>query len=424
MTTPIARQQSIPRPQVETGSLIVDRTGSVLGFDQGLEFLTGWQAAEVVGHRKKLERVLEATAEAERQIIAVPLFEGRLATAASGSAAQQLRFNCRDGSSLLAEVAIERLSGTGERKLVKVLRVLARTAPSIPLGDTKSIDDLTGLLDRNGFVRRLTEDLARAAERSRPLALIVADVDHLRNVNDALGHARGDEVLRKLAGILRVTFGDETRTARLMDDEFAVIMTNAGRGDARQLAASLRSSIEQFRFFDRRTLESAPRITLSIGAASFPADADTTDDLMDRAYDALDEARSLGRNRVWCYVRRPRVPVEMPVYFDAVDSLLVGYSRDLSPSGIFVQTAEPMEIGMRCALTFRLPGQEGCVHVIGRVVRCVPSNPGRSDEEIRIPGMGLEFERFGGPTDRSAIESYLHQNESATLRPETGLMSL
>jgi Tfp pilus assembly protein PilZ len=158
------------------------------------------------------------------------------------------------------------------------------------------------------------------------------------------------------------------------------------------------------------------------GAASFPADAENGSDLVDRAKDALDEAREMGRNRVWCYLRRPRVPLEVPVFFDAAESLLVGYTRDLSPSGIFVQTAVPMEIGMRCALAFPLPGHDGKVHVIGRVVRKVPPEVGEN-RVVRIPGMGVEFERFGGATDRRSIESYLHHHEGETQRPEVGPLS-
>jgi uncharacterized protein (TIGR02266 family) len=132
----------------------------------------------------------------------------------------------------------------------------------------------------------------------------------------------------------------------------------------------------------------------------------------------------MGRNRVWCYLRRPRIPLEVPVFFEGAESLLVGYTRDLSPSGIFVQTAVPIEIGMRCALAFPLPGRDSKVHVIGRVVRSVPpeTSPGSSD--MRIPGMGVEFERFEGATDRRAIEAYLHSNESTSLRPENGTLSV
>ena len=131
----------------------------------------------------------------------------------------------------------------------------------------------------------------------------------------------------------------------------------------------------------------------------------------------------MGRNRVWCYLRRPRVPVEVPVFFDGAESLLIGYTRDLSPSGIFVQTSAPVDIGMRCALAFPLPGLEGKVHVIGRVVRTVPSEQAHEEVELRIPGMGMEFERFGGSHDRRTIDTFLHHNETASLRPENGPLS-
>ena len=106
------------------------------------------------------------------------------------------------------------------------------------------------------------------------------------------------------------------------------------------------------------------------------------------------------------------MPVELPVYFDADQSLLVGISRDLSPSGVFVQTAAPVDVGMRCALQFPIPGQHQPVRVIGRVVRTVPPEIGPASRDVRIPGMGIEFERFG-PQDRGAIERFLHLRESA-----------
>jgi diguanylate cyclase (GGDEF)-like protein len=254
--------------------------------------------------------------------------------------------------------------------------------------------------------------------------LILADIDHLREINDRLGHGAGDEVLRRLAGILRVRVDDESQLSRLGEDDFAILMADAGRGEARQFAASLRSTVERYRFFNGGGQKAKTRVTMSLGAASFPADADNAADLMERARDALNEARSMGRNRVWCYLRRPRGPLHVPVFFEGAESLLVGYTRDLSPSGVFVQTSAPIEIGMRCALAFPLPGREGKVHVIGRVVRTVPPDTAIEIQELRVPGMGVEFERFGGSTDRRAIESFLHENESSTLRPENGILSI
>ena len=79
-------------------------------------------------------------------------------------------------------------------------------------------------------------------------------------------------------------------------------------------------------------------------------------------------------------------------------------------------TPDPIDVGMRCALSFPLPTAQGNVHVIGRVVRTVPVQA-RSAVEARSAGMGVEFERFGAE-DRHAIEAYLYENELRTLRPE------
>jgi len=390
-----------------TGSFIVDGGGTVLGFDEGMEELTGWPATEVVGR--------------DRHSGTRMLLEGDLAAVEKGPRTRELRLQCRDGSRVSVEAAVERLDAPGTRVLVRVRRIVARSAACPPDAGVEGLDGLTGLLDRAGFLSRLTVALAAATRNSRPLALIVGDVDHLREINDRKGRERGDDVLRKLAGILRVTVGAEENLARIDADDFAVLLPDGSRGEARQVAAGLRSTVERFRFFAGGDGDDG-KVTLSLGAASYPADADTAHDLLDRAYEALDEARSFGRNRVWCYLRRPRVPLEVPVFFDAAESLLVGYSRDLSPSGIFVQTSAPIDIGMRCALTFPLPGQRSKVHVIGRVVRAVPPEIG--EERVRIPGMGVEFERFNGPSDRRAIEAFLHLNESLTLRPEDGTFSV
>ena len=134
-------------------------------------------------------------------------------------------------------------------------------------------------------------------------------------------------------------------------------------------------------------------------------------------YDKHDEARLLGRNRVWCYTRRPRVSIEVPVFYDSPEPSLAGFSHDLSPSGLFVHTAVPVDMGMRCALAFPLPDHRGKVHVVGRIVRTVPETEG-TRVDGQVPGMGIEFESFGRG-DRWAIESFLHANESR-LRPEHG----
>ncbi|MDH3626096.1 MAG: diguanylate cyclase [Acidobacteriota bacterium] len=398
------------------GSFIIDDKGTILGFDQMMENLTGWPAMDVVGQSKEIR--LDPGGARGPGLTSVSLFDGDLRT--GGSREQRsLVFNCRDGGRMEIEIVAEPLSGPGRRTIIRTLRVLSTTAESSgQAGDGR--DPLTLLPDTDRFKRQLATHFDIAARTGKPFALIHLDIDHLREFNDRHGRAAGDDVLRRMTGILRVAIGNEDHVCRLGDDDFVVLLPGAGRGEARRAASGIRTTVAGYRFIENEQA----KITVSLGAASFPADAESDSMLMTRAREALDEARSMGRNRVWCYLRRPRVPLEVPVYFDGAESQLVGYTRDLSPSGIFVQTSMPIEIGMRCAFAFPLPGSDRKVHVIGRVVRSVPTDTSNDSSEVRIPGMGVEFERFGGPVDRTSIAEYLHRHEGETLRPENGVFSV
>lgn len=391
----------------ERGAFIVDQRGLILGFDEAMEQLTGWPACEIVGREKQ---DCSSAVESSHQ---VELYQGSIERSAIGGT-NRLRLRCADGRQLNVEVEILPLAGNESQLRVSVARVLSRSAgPGIR--NIERLDSKTGLPSAELFPTQLKNDLEAASEAAQPLALVLAEIDDLSSVIQRSGEEAGDAVLASIADILRVHIDDEARISRIGDDTFAMLLPKAGRGAARQLAASVRSTVERFRF-----LESESRITMSLGAASFPADADTADELLERAQEALDEAQALGRNRVWCYLKRPRVPLEVPVFFDGSESLLVGYTRDLSPSGLFVQTAAPIDVGMRCAFTFPLPGRDGKVRVIGRIVRTVDSDLAAADRSI-VAGMGVEFERFSGGADRRAIESWIHRNEHTSSRPEIQL---
>jgi len=406
----------------DCGSFIVDRGETILGFDQEMEELTGWPAFDVVGRHKDLRVLRGRSASGLVSLQTVPLYDGRF-TAPSIPGPVELTLRCRDGRWLDVDALARPLSGPGERTLVTVLRVITTSPRRDFAAETGGLDDLTGLFDRDVFASRLATDLVQARALASPLSLILLDVDHLRAINDRHGHATGAEVLREVARIMRESCEGEGehRLARLGEDDFAVLLRDGGRGEARQLAGALRARVERW----SAAVETAPspRVTISVGTASFPTDADDELELLARAGEALDEARRMGRNRVWCYVRRPRVPLQVPVYFDGADPSLLGYTRDLSPSGIFVQTTAALRNGMRCALAFALPGHEGRLHVIGRVVRTVPAPVAQSTQVPSIPGVGVEFERFGDASDRCALDSYVHRREATTLRPERDRLS-
>lgn len=409
-------ERSVRDGEPELGAFIVDGRGIVLGFDPDIEAMTGWLAVQIVGRHKDLGGAQVRTERGDPLFAVGPLFEGSVPVPVDSQDCE-LRLRCRDGRTIDVDATATRLSGSGDRVVVTVRRVLARS--EIPHGavSSESRDPLTGLPDGASFAAGLAKGFRAASAAGRPVALILADVDHMRRINDQFGRDAGDEVLRKLAGIFRAAAREEDLLARPGEDEFALALIESGRREARELAGRLRATVERFRFLGVRPGAGVARVCLSIGSASFPADAESASDLMERARDALSEARVHGRNRVWCYTRRARVPVKTPVYFDGAEPLLLGIARDLSPSGIFVQTPAPLATGMRCALAFPLPGWDGNVHVIGRVVRAVQPRPADGLPAGPPPGMAIEFERFG-PEDRSAIEGFLHSSDTLDLRTD------
>jgi diguanylate cyclase (GGDEF)-like protein len=135
-------------------------------------------------------------------------------------------------------------------------------------------------------------ELARARHGGMPLCLMMIDVDNFKRFNDAYGHIAGDRVLIAVAGALREHLRPTDLIARFGGDEFAVLLPDAGLGQAQQTADRLRAEVAAL---SPPSLSTA--ITISIGvSAALPGDDVGT--LVQRADAAMYEAKELGRNRV------------------------------------------------------------------------------------------------------------------------------
>ena len=105
-------------------------------------------------------------------------------------------------------------------------------------------DPLTNLLNRRSFVQRLDAEVARSRRYTRPLALVVFDLDELKTVNDTQGHAAGDEALKRVADALRATIRSGDNAFRIGGDEFAVILPEAEEHDARAAAQRIADELQ------------------------------------------------------------------------------------------------------------------------------------------------------------------------------------
>jgi diguanylate cyclase (GGDEF)-like protein len=152
-------------------------------------------------------------------------------------------------------------------------------------------DSLTGLLNRRGFQERMELELARAGRDGHSMVLMVADVDNFKEINDRLGHLGGDMTLERLAGVISRITRDSDAVARLGGDEFAFILPNTSADQALFMADRIRRAIE------RSFTGTAASVTISLGAAEYPAHGRTAEELLDLADKALYESKALGRNR-------------------------------------------------------------------------------------------------------------------------------
>jgi diguanylate cyclase (GGDEF)-like protein len=140
-------------------------------------------------------------------------------------------------------------------------------------------DPLTGVPNRRGFEQRASSELARARRRGIPFSLLYVDLDGFKRINDAAGHAAGDALLRRVALAISVAVRGEDFVARHGGDEFAVLLPEAGEGQARQVAARVVAAVERAAADDPELVG----LGASVGSASFPADGVTLEQLLERA---------------------------------------------------------------------------------------------------------------------------------------------
>ena len=156
-------------------------------------------------------------------------------------------------------------------------------------------DGLTGLLGRRHFRQRFEEEVERARRRGTQLAFLMVDIDDFKKVNDSYGHLVGDVVLRDISAIIQHSVREMDLVGRYGGEEFSVALPEATRELGVQIADRIRQAIERtvIQAYDERI-----QVTVSVGVAFLPEDAASADKLIERADQAMYEAKRAGRNRV------------------------------------------------------------------------------------------------------------------------------
>jgi two-component system cell cycle response regulator len=157
-------------------------------------------------------------------------------------------------------------------------------------------DPLTGLYNRRYMESHLSTLVGQATQSGNTLAILVADIDYFKNVNDSYGHDAGDNVLREFATRIRRNTRGIDLACRLGGEEFVIIMPDTGLSRAMQVAERLRSCVAAEPFQVNADL--AVAVTASVGVSALDRRDDTPETLFKRADTALYSAKRSGRNRV------------------------------------------------------------------------------------------------------------------------------
>src|SRR6202522_1000765 len=155
------------------------------------------------------------------------------------------------------------------------------------------LDGLTGIFNRRFFELRINEEIERARRYGSGMAVIMADIDQFKRLNDEFGHLLGDEVLRQVSSLFHQQVRKMDVVCRYGGEEFAILLAQVSAEEALAVAGKLRKTVAGWQFPGvTRT------ITISAGTAVFPEHGGTRDELVRSADTALYCAKQAGRNQV------------------------------------------------------------------------------------------------------------------------------
>lgn len=159
------------------------------------------------------------------------------------------------------------------------------------------LDGLTNVYNYRYFQEMLTREIHRAQRYPQQVSLLMIDVDDFKKYNDAYGHPAGDEVLKKVGQILMGSTRKIDLVARYGGEEFVIILPETTKKGSSIVATRIIALLDKIEFYDKKNIFNA-HVTVSIGLASYPEDAQTKDDLIVKADQALYQAKKLGKNRI------------------------------------------------------------------------------------------------------------------------------
>lgn len=159
-----------------------------------------------------------------------------------------------------------------------------------------TIDSLTGLANRQAFLQRAKNEFHRARRYTRPLTVVMIDIDHFKTINDHYGHATGDEVLRQTAEICQRSLRGTDFMGRVGGEEFVLLLPDTEHNSACHVAERMRTQLYETPIVVENDIRL--NITASFGVAPMTGDDSDFNTVLERADEAMYHAKHDGRNQV------------------------------------------------------------------------------------------------------------------------------
>jgi len=269
------------------------------------------------------------------------------------------------------------------------LSLQERHEPSSP------IDPATGLWNAGRFLGALQKETRRARRYDLGLCVLYVDLDDFREINERHGELVGSVLLREVGILIKNKIRDIDMAARVADEEFGVILPGSERMGAFLVAERIRQDVEKH--FLRRDMDGRPiGMTITIGVAKYPEDATIADRLLERAEQAMHQAKARGGNAVGIYYRERRNFIRFDSADGPVRIRIAPQGREGDPE-VPPSTHKACNIS-RSGLLFEseLPYAIG----VGLTVVCQDQRDGA---RLTLPARVVRIEEIEGETNRYEV---------------------
>ncbi len=269
---------------VADGIVVADEHGIIESINPAITHIFGYSKEELVG--QSINQLMPESYH-DRHIGHVEQYKSTGSTKLMGQRRELTGIRV-DGADIPIDITLSEMKRDGRLRFIAIIRDRSEQKRQIDILEHQALHDgLTGLPNRNLLMDRIELALRTAQREERPLALLIADLDRFKEINDTLGHLVGDQVLIQVAEHLQQVVRQSDTVARLGGDEFALLLPTAACEDALNICRKLVARLEQPIEMQGQTFS----IGISIGVAMFPDHGVDVTTLMQRADVAMYAAK-------------------------------------------------------------------------------------------------------------------------------------